>query len=1124
MIKKFTRQRAYQLVIPVLLCCMSAIVQAQHNMLATARGTSTQESKAEKRLDDVLTDLQKHYKVSFVYESNVIENKKVVIQVKYEENIESTLNEVLSTVNLKFKKINNHSYVISPLKSAEPSTPARQKKRDNRNDSDLEFVVRALQVSGQVLDETDSPLPGVNVIEKGTSNGTTTNVDGKFVINVADEKSVLLFSFIGYETQEVTVGNQTIVSVKLLVKVESLGEVVVVGYGVQKKANVTGAVGSVDAKEIEKLNVTSTSQMLQGQVAGVTVTQTSGQPGKENVSIRIRGQGTFSSAGNSPLVLVDGLASSMDNVDFNDIASVSVLKDAASASIYGTRAANGVVLLETKRGKDGKARINYNGYVGFQQPREIPQIVDSWVYAEMMNEALVNDGQNPQYTDEEIAKFKSGEDPDNYANKNHYKDLLNSGTGVQTGHNINVSGGTNKSNYYVSLGHLNNQGIIAETWFKRYNIRANIENKINDKLKLSVVLSGRAAQDNEPTAVDKNPAQGVQGLLDYAIKIPTTIAGKKSNGYYGNQTGFTIEGWMDSESYITNDNKNLYSNISLDWDVVKGLKLTGKLGYDFTLNQYEMYRPTLVIDEFLTASPSDLTTRSETTGLFTAQSFLNYDLNVDRHNIHVLLGYSQESYRYDMLQGYRDNFPSNTLYELNAGSASNQQATGKAEEWALRSGFGRVTYNFNERYLLEVNARYDGSSRFPKDNRFGLFPSLSAGWRLSEEEFFHVKWIDELKLRGSVGKLGNQNIGVYPYQQMITLGMNVPFGSTEVTSSGAAATVVPNSNLTWETTRVIDGGIDVSFFGGKLGFTADYYDKRTSGILYTVSASTVLGLTASVQNAGVVSNKGIDLDLRYREKIGDFSFTVAPNFSYVKNQVIELANLEKDIANGWFVGYSIGSIYGYRAQGLFVDQADIDSHATQFRTPKPGTIKFEDISGPNGVPDGNVGADYDRTIIGNTFPKYNFGLNLSGSYKGIDLSVLFTGVAGVNKVIGGYQNNAFIQGSNPQQWMYEDHWSADNPNPNAAYPRLSVLGGQEEQFQTSTFIMQNASFVRLSNVQLGYTFKPEVARRMKMTTFRIYASARNLATFDKMREGWDPETGTGYPPIRVFNLGLNVGF
>jgi TonB-linked SusC/RagA family outer membrane protein len=1133
MSRKFTPPRAHHLLMSLLLCCAPWLAHAQGQPLATVKITDQDSGKKEKTLEEALNDVQAYYKISFIYESDVVANKMTPRQIRFEADVESTLEKILKPLDLKVKKINDNSYAISPLKA--PEAPRNNQRKPDNNSEDRIFM----QVSGQVVDENDSGLPGVNVIEKGTSNGTTTDVDGKFTLNVAGENSVLIFSFIGYDAQEITVGARTDFSIKMAIKAESLGEVVVVGYGTQKKANLTGAVGAVDSKEIEKLNVNQTTQLLQGQVAGVTVIQQSGQPGKENAQISIRGQGTFSGAGTNPLVLVDGLASSMDNVDFNDIASISVLKDAASASIYGTRAANGVVLIETKKGKEGKTKINYHGYVGLQQPTEIPKIVDSWTYAEMMNEALTNDGQNPQYSAAEIAKFKSGEDPDNYANKNHYRDLITSGSGVQTGHNINMTGGNGKTNYLVSFGYLNNQGLMAETYFKRYNVRMNLENKINDKVKVSLILSGRASNQNEPTAVDKSPVPGAEGILSYAIKVPTTIPGRKSNGYYGNQTGFTTEGWMDSESFIANDNKNLYSNASIDWDIVKGLKLTGRMGYDFTLNQYTMFRPTLVIDQFLTAGPSDLTKENTTTGLLTAQSFLNYDLNIGRHSIHALLGYSQESYKQESLRGFRDNFPSNTLSQLNAGSASNQQSSGTASEWALRSVFGRVTYNFNERYLLEFNARYDGSSRFPSAHRFGLFPSLSGGWRISEEDFFHVSWIDELKVRGSIGKLGNQNIGTYPYQQLISLGLNAPFGATEVMSPGAAAKVVPNSNLSWETTRVIDGGIDVAFFSGKLNFTADYYDKLTSGILYAVSASAVLGLTPSVQNAGVVSNKGIDLELRYRGKAGDFTYSIAPNFSYVKNQVVELANLEKDVTNGWFVGYPLNAIYGYKAQGLFVDQADIDAHATQFRVPKPGTIKFEDISGPNGVPDGKVDADYDRTVIGNTFPKFTFGMNLNGQYKRFDLSILLQGIGGVNKLIGVlqtnpvtgaiqnntlFQGNAFIQGSNPQQWMADDHWSIDNPNPNAAYPRLSILGGQEEQFQPSTFIMHNASFLRISNVQLGYTFAPELISKLRMSTFRIYVSARNLKTFDHFQKGWDPETAGGYPPVRVYNIGINVGF
>ena len=1127
--RKFTVPRIRDLVVLILFCFAPFPMYSQIVSAAVFDSPVTQNKTQidQRSLEDVLKELQDRYKVSFIYESGIISNKRVLQEIQFNGKLEATIKELLEPLGLKFKKINDRTYVISPDKTIKPksgNSSFDKKPRGGAEATSVPLELARVEVAGTVMDENDSPLPGVNVIERGTINGTTTDADGRFTLSVNDENSVLIFSFIGYESQELVVGNKTEVSISLQPAMESLQEVVVVGYGVQKKANLTGAVATVDAAEIEKLNVTQTSQLLTGQVAGVTVVQSSGQPGKEGLDIRIRGLGTFSAAGNNPLVLVDGLASSLDNVDFNDIATISVLKDAASASIYGARAANGVILIETKKGRQGKVRVNYHGYIGLQQPTETPKIVDSWVYAEMINEALVNDGNSPEFSAEDIAKFKSGEDQDYYPNKRHYDDLISSGSGIQTNHHLNVLGGTEKNSYMVSFGYLNQEGLIAETYFKRYNLRLNLDNKLSEKINLNVIVSGRSATDGEPTAVDKNPSLGVEGLIDYSIKVPNTIAGKMSNGYYGNQTGFTIEGWMDSESYISNDNKDIYANVTLDWNITKRLKLTGRTGYDYNLNKYEMFRPVLVVDQFITQGPSELRVRNATNALLTNQAFLNYDLPLENHAFHVLAGFSQESFKHDFVEGYRDNFPNNALYELNAGSQANQQSYGTAYEWALRSFFGRVTYNYKERYLFEANARYDGSSRFPKENRYGIFPSVSGGWRVSEEEFFTVKWIDELKFRASWGKLGNQNIGNYPYQQVLTLGLNTPFGVSEVLMPGAAATVVPNSNINWESTRVIDYGIDLSVLGGKLSLSADYYDKLTSGILYDVTASAVLGLTPSVQNAGMVSNKGIDLDVQHRNNIGAFSYSIGGNFSYVKNELLDLANVEKDIANGFFIGSSLQSIYGYEVLGLFVDQADIDNHAVQQRTPQPGTIKFKDISGPNGVPDGFVDADYDRKIIGNRFPKYSFGANLNAKYKGFDFSLLLQGVAGVDNLITGYQGNAFLHGSSPQQWMYEGRWTVENPDPNAAYPRLSILGQEEEQFFNSTYIMKDASFMRVNNVQIGYTFPSALVSKLKMSNLRIYLSAKNLYTFDHFREGWDPEMGRGYPPTRVYNAGINLNF
>ncbi len=1043
----------------------------------------------------------------FLYSSKMIDvNQKVNIHYN-DKKIDEILDGLLAGTNIKY--LVKDRQILFVDKETYTSTIMEQQ----------------MSISGTITDaSTGEPIPGVNIVVKSTTIGAITDANGKYSLTVSDANATLVFSFIGYDSQEIPLAGRKVIDVKMVQSLKSLEEVVVVGFGTQKKVNLTGSVASLATKDIEKLSVTQTSQLLSGLVSGVTVTQSSGQPGKDDVNIIVRGLGTFSGAGNAPLVLVDGLASSLDNVNINDIANISVLKDAASASIYGARGANGVILIETKKGKEGEFKVTYQGNIGLQRPTETPQIVESWVYAEMYNEALTNAGGSPQYSADEIAKFKSGEDPDNYPNKRHYDDLIRSGSGFQTDHYLSFTGGTARNAYMFSLGYLNQDGLVAETYYKRYNVLLNIDSKLKENLVLNVKLSGQKGLSNEPTAVDKNPSVGVEGLLDYAIKIPNTYAGKMSNGYYGNQTGFTIEGWMDSESFISNDNQDAIASVSLDWNIFKSLKITGRSGYNYYTNKYKMFRPLLVVDQFITQGPSELTERNTTNSLLTLQAYINYDFSISLHTFHFLAGYSQESNRNDWVQAFRDNFPNNALYEINAGAASNQQCSGSASEWALRSFFGRFNYNYKGKYLFEANARYDGSSRFPKDNRYGLFPSASVGYRISEEDFFKVSWINDLKIRGSWGKLGNQNIGNYPYQQFLTLGLNAPFGVSEKLSSGGAPTTVPNKNISWESTRVADIGFDIVMFNSKISFSADYFDKLTSGILYNITASRVLGLTPSVENAGVVSNKGIDLNIQHQNTFGDFSYSIAANFSYVKNEVKELANVTRDINSGLFVGYPLNSIYGYIAEGLFVDQTDISNSPTQPRTPQPGDIKFKDISGPNGIPDGKVDADNDRKIIGNTFPKYAYGANMNARYKGFDLSIRLSGVAGLEQQIGGYEGNAFQHGTSPQKWMVEARWTKDNPNPNAAYPRFLVLGGGEQQFWNSTYIIMNASYLRINNVQLGYSLPASIINKLKLSTLRFYVSVKDLFTFDHFREGWDPEMLTGYPPVRVFNAGLNVNF
>ncbi|GHT43269.1 SusC/RagA family TonB-linked outer membrane protein [Bacteroidia bacterium] len=1056
----------------------------------------------QERLEKVLEAISKQTGKSFSYSRPVINpDAKVSISVKDEE-LHSVLTQIIDTGSVEIE-ITGKKIFLKPLQArvSPASANATQQKKT---------------VTGVVTDQNGEAVIGASVVEKGTANGSITDVNGSFTLNV-QENATLLVSFIGYATQETRIGSQSNLNILLTEDNLALEEVVVIGYGTQKKVNLTGSVSALTSKDIQSLRVTQPSQLLAGLASGLTVIQGSGQPGNDAATLRIRGMGTFSSAGNDPLVLIDGISSNLNHINVSDIENISVLKDAASASIYGTRAANGVILVETKKGKEGVSRITYQGNVGFQRAAEVPRIVDSWVYAEMINEALRNNGSNMQYTEAEIAKFKSGEDLDNYPNKRHLGDLLSSGSGLLNDHYLSFTGGNTKNSYLFSVGYMNQQGVIAETNHEHYNVLLNVNSQIKDNFKVNIKFSGRTGQTAEP-----NP--GASSLFDYGLKIPHTIAGKKSDGYYGQQTGYSIEGWMDSESFIKNSSNRAIASAGFDWEIIKSLKFSGLAGYDYSNVNSKTFWPVIVMDQSYTQSPSSLRQNKSESSLLTLQALLNYDKTIHAHEVHLLGGFSQESYRDGWAEAFRDNFPSNTLYEINAGAPSNQQNGGSGTEWGLRSFFGRVNYVFDGKYLFEANARYDGSSRFPSSKRWGLFPSVSGGWIISQENFFHADKINHLKLRASWGTLGNQNIGNYPYQQVLRLGIDAPFGVSEQMSSGAAATVVPSVDITWESTRVVDAGLDIGLFNNKLNLSLDYYDKLTSDILYYVTASTVLGMTPSVQNAGIVSNKGIDLSLQHRNTMGDFSYNITANFSYVKNEVKELATVLQDVNAGLFVGHSLQSLYGFITEGLFVDQADVDNYAAQPRAAKPGDIKLKDISGPNGVPDGIVNADYDRQIIGNQFPKYNFGLTLTPRYKNFDLSVNMYGVAGYNKILGGYANQAFYQGSSPQQWMVDGRWTEQNPNPNAAYPRFLILGGGEQQFYTSTFFMQDASFLRISNIQLGYNVPAKLLEKYTIANLYVYLGVKNPVTFDHFREGWDPEIGYGYPPMRSFNAGVNINF
>ena len=990
-------------------------------------------------------------------------------------------------------------------------------------------------VNGLITDSSGEPLIGVSIQVKGTTHGTISDLDGKFML-LAKTGDILRISYVGYTPQEIKLtGNQQL---RIIMEEDTkrLEEVVVVGYGTQKKVNLTGSVSSITADELANKPVMSTAQALAGLAPGLSVLQTSGRPGT-GATVKIRGTGTFSNAGTDPLVLIDGLSGSIDDVDPNDIQSISFLKDAASASIYGNRAANGVILIETKKGVQGKTTISYSNSFGWQRPTELPDFLPSWEYAEYYNMAMHNMGRQDAYLPEQIQKCRDGSDPDNYPNVNHLKWLLESGSGFQHQHNISIQGGNATTSYNLSVGYRNQEGMTARTSNERMTALFSMKSEIAKGLTLNLNIN---AYNNKYNAPNGEP-QSIDGMIGYTVRQGPIYAGKKTDGSFGYQDNYSPEAWLASESFIQNINRNISASGQLKWDTpVEGLSLIGKAGVNYWTKYDKAYRADTYFDETKTVGPATLNVWTANNTYTTFEALATYEKQIKNHSFKLLAGTSVEQSANRGLEGYRNTFPNNYLYELGSGDKSTATNNSSLEEYALLSFFGRINYSFKDRYLLEANLRYDGSSRFADGHRWGLFPSVSAGWRVSEEDFWKNSGLsnvfDNLKLRASYGVLGNQNIGVYPYQQTYNLGHDYPFGNPAALQSGAYMSVYNNPEITWEKTAITDIGLDFSLFNGAFSGTVDYFYKYTSDILAPVEVSSIMGRSVGQSNVGAVSNKGIEVNLTYNGRIGNsFRFSIAPNFTWVKNAVEKLANgATEEINNNRIVGQPIGIIYGYETDGLFVDQAEIDAAPEQLvgkSSLKPGYVKYKDISGPDGVPDGKVDAQYDRTVLGSTTPKFYYGLNLSASYKGFDFSALLQGLGGHKRLIGSYMAYAFYNGGQIQRWQADNCWTEANPDKWAEYPRLETLNMNNTNLQTSDYWIRNASFLRLKNVQIGYTLPKVWTKKIGLENVRVYISGQNLCSFNSFYKGWDPENeiGTGdspsyYPINSIYSFGFNLKF
>ncbi len=988
-----------------------------------------------------------------------------------------------------------------------------------------------VNVQGTVTDDTGETVIGATIIVEGNATtGTTTDFDGNYVLNNVPADANLVFSYVGMQTQTIPVNGRTTINVIMVSDTELLDEVVVVGFGTQRKVNLTGSVASIDSRMLENRPMTSVSAGLAGLLPGVSVNQQSGLPGADGGVIRVRGVGTLNSA--APMVLIDGVEASMNDVQANDIANISVLKDAASAAIYGSKAANGVILITTKSGRSGKPIITYSGDFGWQAPTRLAEYVNSADYAELYNEALANGGRDPRFTAEDIRKFRDGSSPFTHPNTD-WQGLLYSGSGFLTTNNLSVSGGSEYADYRIAANYQKQDGIIKHTGKQEYNGRANLTVRPKDWITTNLNLSYTQMDRHEPN--NAYVGGGLDQIIRQVNRIAPWIPYKNEDGTYGTISDGNPIAWIDLGPQLSIQRKTFVGIGSIQLDLFEGFNVKALVSHRTTsddrneMNKEIQYNPTKY------HGPTKLTLRFEDRTRNTLDLTANYNKTFNNvHNLALLAGYHAEAFEYKRTQAYRENFPSTELTDLNAGSSSGMTNEGYTRQLNMTSLFGRVNYDYMGKYLFEANVRRDASSRFASDKRVGVFPSISAGWRISEEDFFANarNTIDNLKLRASWGQLGNQDAlgadnstnAYYPTIPTLDLGKNYPFNS--VINSGAAIVAAKNAALLWEKTTTYGVGLDATFIN-RLNLTVDVYQKNTDGIIMEVPAPNEFALEKFFDNVGKLENRGIEVSLDYSDRFGEIDFRVGGNFAYNKNKLTQLAGTNEIVSGRKIrrIGESLDAWYGYKTDGLYKSEADIAAWATNKvygNQIQPGDLRYVDVTGDNEVtPD-------DRTILGNSTPTMNFGFNINLGYKNFDFLALFQGT------LGGYGYMDFDAVGAPNgdaqrpAILWKDRWNENNIN--ATVPRLiaNINGPSMPQTSTTSYWLRSTDYLRLKNLQLGYNVPSHLIENLGLSRLRVYYSAQNLFTLTNFLKGWDPEIpsgrGSGYPVVMTNSIGINVTF
>ncbi len=996
-------------------------------------------------------------------------------------------------------------------------------------------------VTGTVSDENGEPLIGAGVLIKGTANGGVTDLDGNYSI-VAPADAVLEISYLGYKTIEVAVAGRSSVSVSLE-NDNVLEETVVIGYGTVKKKDLTGAVAAVRGEDLASKKTATLSTALQGTMSGVLVQRNGNAPGASASSIRVRGITTMDNS--NPLIIVDGVqCSDIDYVNSNDVASVSVLKDASAASIYGSKAAAGVILITTKRGEASDLSFSYSGEVGAEIPTTQPEMVGVTRFLEMSNELLYNDnnagGFFQLYTSDQVKNWVkyNKTDPNNYPITN-WRELILKNAALRHSHNISVSGGNKSVRSKVSMTYDDVDGLYGNRKYQRFMLRTNNDfTIIKDFLHASLDLNIRRAKNTTP----------IYSPFDTMRKMPAVYAATWEDGRYA-------EGKSGSNPYALVElggttyawSTQLGGKASIDLTPVKGLKISGIISPFINYTKSKQFKnacyytladdPDVIggyFDSGTTWSTNKLTENRNDSYTVTSQVIANYTGSFGKHNIGAMAGYENYLMKSETLSAARDQYELTGYPYLNIGPEDYQTNSGSGDVYTSNSFFGRVTYDYAGRYLVQANVRHDGSSRFAKDYRWGTFPSFSAGWVLSEESWMVATKpvLSFMKVRASWGMLGNERIGssYFPYLALMSFGNALFYENGETVSDKTAAQRgLAVEDITWETTTSTDLGLDLGFFNRRLNLNFDYYWKTTDDMLLSIEIPYLMGYSNPKTNAGKMATRGFDLEIGWNDHKGDFSYSISANLSDFLSKIVSINGA--DIISGGKIhreGCYFNEYYGYICDGIYQTQDEVNESARLNTSVTVGDLKYRDISGPDGVPDGKISAEYDRVPLGNSLPRFQYGGRFNCEWKGIDFSMVVQGIGKQNA----YLSAAYVQPlrdnyGNIPAIIDGNYWSVFNTpeqNLNATYPRLTKVG-KDNNYATSSFWMFNGAYFRMKNVTIGYTLPESVSSKLRIKKLRIYVAANDLFCISNYPKGWDPEMGTSAYPITTSVLGgLSIKF